>query len=201
MYYYRIYGQKIESDIDFRQLVKDDTLDQASITIRKGEMPENIIEEMKISYTALSKTESWFYNRTLRCLIRNGNEIIYAPFKNINEQYLRTYILGYGLSMLFLQRKKLAIHSSGVRKGKNAILISGVSGAGKSTLTTRFLENGYNFMADDITVVDYENEDCFAYPCFPFQKLCRNVVEQKKLNTDDLIYIDEDKDKYLRIIY
>ena len=52
-------------------------------------------------------------------------------------------------------------------------------------------------MADDITVVDCNDKEVSAYPGFPYQKLCRDVVEKKQLDKDDLIYIDEDKDKYL----
>lgn len=197
MYYYKIYGQKVESDIDFAQLVVDTSESEPSIRIIEENIPEDIIEQMKEHYTSIGEKESWFYNSTLRCVIRDGQDIYYEPFEDINEQYLRTYILGYGLAMLFLQRGNLAIHGSCVRKDKQAIIISGVSGAGKSTLTTKFLTSGYDFMADDITVVENNNQNIIAYPGFPYQKLCRDVVEKKELDTDNLIYIDEDKDKFL----
>lgn len=197
MYYYKIYGQKVESDIDFAQLVVDTSEEKPSIRITRRNTPEDIIEQMKQSYTSVGKRESWFYNKTLRCVIRDGQDIYYEPFDDINEQYLRTYILGYGLSMLFLQRGNLTIHGSCVRKDNQAIIISGMSGAGKSTLTSQFLSAGYEFMADDITLVECNEQYAVAYPGFPYQKLCRDVVEKKKLDTKELIYIDEDKDKFL----
>ena len=197
MYYYMIYGQKVESDIDFAQLVVDTSEAEPSIRIMRRNAPEDILEQMKQRYTSAGERESWFYNKTLRCVIRDGQDIYYEPFDDINEQYLRTYILGYGLSMLFLQRGNLTIHGSCVRKDNQAIIISGMSGAGKSTLTSQFLSAGYEFMADDITLVECNEEYAVAYPGFPYQKLCRDVVEKKKLDTKELIYIDEDKDKFL----
>ena len=197
MYYYKIYGQKVESDIDFAQLVVDTSEAEPSIRIMRRNAPEDILEQMKQRYTSAGERESWFYNKTLRCVIRDGQDIYYEPFDDINEQYLRTYILGYGLSMLFLQRGNLTIHGSCVRKDNQAIIISGMSGAGKSTLTSQFLSAGYEFMADDITLVECNEQYAVAYPGFPYQKLCRDVVEKKKLDTKELIYIDEDKDKFL----
>lgn len=197
MYYYKIYGQKVESDIDFAQLVVDTSEAEPSIRIMRRNAPEDILEQMKQRYTSAGERESWFYNKTLRCVIRNGQDIYYEPFDDINEQYLRTYILGYGLSMLFLQRGNLTIHGSCVRKDNQAIIISGMSGAGKSTLTSQFLSAGYEFMADDITLVECNEQYAVAYSGFPYQKLCRDVVEKKKLDTKELIYIDEDKDKFL----
>lgn len=197
MYYYKIYGQKVESDIDFAQLVVDTSEEKPSISIMRRNAPDDILEQMKQSYTSIGDKESWFYNSTLRCVIRDGQDIYYEPFDDINEQYLRTYILGYGLSMLFLQRGNLTIHGSCVRKDNQAIIISGMSGAGKSTLTSQFLSAGYEFMADDITLVECNEQYAVAYPGFPYQKLCRDVVEKKKLDTKELIYIDEDKDKFL----
>lgn len=197
MYYYKIYGQKVESDIDFAQLLVDTSESEPSIRIIRRNTPEDILEQMKKRYTSAGERESWFYNKTLRCVIRDGQDIYYEPFDDINEQYLRTYILGYGLSMLFLQRGNLTIHGSCVRKDNQAIIISGMSGAGKSTLTSQFLSAGYEFMADDITLVECNEQYAVAYPGFPYQKLCRDVVEKKKLDTKELIYIDEDKDKFL----
>jgi hypothetical protein len=52
-------------------------------------------------------------------------------------------------------------------------------------------------MADDIAAIHYEDGKATVYPTFPAQKLCRNEVEKRKLNLEDLIYINEDKDKFL----
>ena len=52
-------------------------------------------------------------------------------------------------------------------------------------------------MADDIAAVRFENGGAYLYPAFPYQKLCRNVLDDSDRDMEDLIYIDEEKDKYL----
>ena len=79
-----------------------------------------------------------------------------------------------------------------------AVLIAGESGAGKSTVTTAFLEKGYHLMADDMAFVEVgKDKKAMAKPAFPYQKLCRNVASEKGHALDYLIYINEEKDKFL----
>lgn len=53
--------------------------------------------------------------------------------------------------------------------------------ASSSTLTNAFLQSGYQLMADDMALVETKTEakQTEVYPAFPYQKLCRNVVEEK----------------------
>lgn len=197
MFYYRLYGSVIESDLEFFQLVKDTTKLESDILIKHGNVPENIIEMMSDRYTYMTKDFCWFHNDTVICWVKNGRELFYEAKEDANFQYLKTYILGYGLSMLFYQRGQLAVHCSGISVNGNGILISGQSGSGKSTLTGKFLEKGCGFLADDILVTSCTQDGQFAYPAFPYQKLCRDVVENRGLDESKLIYIDEQKDKFL----
>ena len=45
-------------------------------------------------------------------------------------------------------------------------------------------------------MVSVKDGKAYAHPCYAFRKLCRDVVLERNLNMDDLIYIDEDKDKF-----
>lgn len=90
------------------------------------------------------------------------------------------------------------MHCSAVADEAGAVLICGESGAGKSTVTTALLEDGYRLMADDMAFVQAVPEKgSVAYPAFPWQKLCRNVAMEKGYCLEDLIYINEEKDKFL----
>ena len=83
------------------------------------------------------------------------------------------------------------------KEGK-AVLLSGNSGSGKSTMTSELLQQGYSFMADDISVIKYsEDEEVFATAAFPYQKLCRDVTQTLTVSREEMIYIDEMKDKFL----
>ena len=157
--------------------------------------------------TFLGDDLSFFCNDDLICVIKNGKTILYESMPDGDIDRIRAFILGYGMAMLFLQRKMLAVHCSGIRYGDRAIMLSGGSGSGKSSLARQFLEHEYGLMADDMMVAgmikvsdtDPENktETVFAYPAFPYTKLCADMVARKGIDTEGLHHITENKDKYL----
>ncbi len=207
-YHYRMYGLKIISDREMVQLLTEERaciLDREegvnnsnlpTVHIHKG-IP-NFIREIELCKWSFGQEESYLTNNTCRMYVRNGEEIGYELIPEGKEEDLNAFLLGYGIAMLIMQRGMLPIHSSGLMKNGKAVLISGESGAGKSSLTACYIERGYDLMADDITAVAPNIDGAaIAYPAFPYQKLCRNEVEKRHEGEEDLIYIDEDKDKYL----
>ena len=194
MFYYNLYGQIIKSDIEFMQLVQTDNTD-AAITIIHGEIPDEIKEAQ--SKYEVGPSLSWLSNKTCYLLVKNGNEIIYALKPDARESYMKSFILGYGMAMLFQQRGELAIHCSAISYEDKAILIAGRSGSGKSTLTSELLEKGFSLMADDMAIVKPESDFAIAFPAFPYQKLCRDAALANGEDLSKLIYIDENKDKFL----
>lgn len=199
MYFYQIYGNRISSDLEFPQLISIENLEEreADIVIRSGKIPEEIKEREPEQKIEFGETLSWLINKTTWFMVKDGKTIIYELRPGGNETYLRTYLLGYGLSMLFLQRGELTIHCSAVAKSGKAVLISGESGSGTSTLTSHFLKDGYTLMADDVALVNMCDGKATVYPAFPYQKLCRDAALKNGYRLEELIYIDEDKDKFL----
>lgn len=193
MFYYKIYGLIIASDLPFPQLVVSDDIIHYDVLIEKTEVSKEIEEKLSQVLFEFGHEYSWLRNSTCQIQVYDGNRITYALTGGGNPEWLQTYILGYGMSMLALQRDMLPIHCSVVADEKGAVLIAGESGAGKSTATTAFLKAGYTLMADDMAWADGEK----VYPAFPYQKLCRDVVEREGYDLDELIYIDEQKDKFL----
>lgn len=189
------------SDLCFPQLVSIPEIPEnaADIIIRAGKLPTEIREadESEQKKWAFGDAFSWLCNRTCRYTVENGRIITYELKEGGKPEYLKAFLLGYGMAMLHLQRGELAIHCSALAKDNRAILVAGNSGSGKSTTTTALLEAGFSLMADDVAVIKAEDGRVICYPAFPYQKLCRDVVEQKNYNPQDLIYVDEGKDKFL----
>lgn len=195
MYYYRLYGFVIQTDIEFRQLIGCEET-SAEIFVTAGEIPGEITNRTDVKYE-FGRKISWLVNNTCWLLVQNGNKITYMIKEGGRLEYLKSYILGWGMSMLALQRGVLAMHCSAVGDEQGAFLICGESGAGKSTLTTELLEGGLRLMADDMALIENRNGEVVASPAFPYQKLCRDVALTKGYRLEEMIYIDEEKDKFL----
>lgn len=198
MFYYKLYGMKIASNLEFHQLVVCKDVQEADIEICEGTIPEDILEQEAERKYVFGQERSWLANKTCYMVVEKGNKLTYCLKPEGRVMYLQSYILGFGMSMLAMQRGILSIHCSALADDKGALLIAGESGAGKSTLTTAFLDKGYRLMADDMAWVETTEEQLvMARPAFPFQKLCRNVAIEQGYNLDEILYINEDKDKFL----
>lgn len=200
MYSYRLYGNTIITDIEFPHLIKERNNEHkpTDIIIQEGMIPEDIRIQEKESKYCFNEKRSWLTNSTTWLLVEEGKRVTYELRPGANLNYLRTYILGYGMSMLYLQRKEMAFHCAAVSREGEAILIAGESGSGKSTITDALLDMGFTLMADDMAVVIMNDEGSFVVvPGFPYQKLCREVINLRGYNPETLIYIDEEKDKFL----
>lgn len=200
MYFYYLYGCVLASELEFPQMVAEKDSNAAfDITICDGSMPEEILQKIQSGMQyEFGENFSWLQNRTCIFYVEDGKKIVYYLKPGGQERRLKNYLLGFGMSMLFLQRGEMAIHCSALHNGREAILIAGESGSGKSTLANYYLEHGWKLMADDMAVVKYDKEKgAMVYPAFPFQKLCRNVVKEQGYSFDEVIYINEFKDKFL----
>lgn len=210
MYKYRMYGMRIESDREIFQLLTEEQariLDEKEgienaelsvVNIKKGVSEEVKSRDKDGSKWGIDKTDSWISNSTAWINVLNGESICYEVKPDGKDELLNSYLLGFGMALIALQKGILPIHSSGLMKGDNAVLISGDSGAGKSTLTASYIDCGFDLMADDVTYVKKgPDSNPYAYPAFPYQKLCRNEVEKRHSGEEGLIYIGEQKDKFM----
>lgn len=198
MFNYKIYNNYLKSDIEFFQLLEAAEAKDADITLKLEKFPDEIIKEIEENkkFVNVDKKCTWFCNHKGRFLIRDGKAITVWNDKNVSNEEMHPFILGYCMAILFWQRNMVAVHCSAIENNGKATLISGGSGSGKSTLTTCFLENGSRLVSDDVVILSLENDKIMVLPAFPQQKLCRDAVVRKEYDIDNLFYIDEDKDKF-----
>ena len=198
MYYYRAFGLLLETDMEFQNLQKisAEECGNDKVVIHAAKMPQSVVATGDGGYK-IGEDYSFFHNRTMMMEIKKGTEIAYELIPDGNSEYMKSYILGYGITMLCLQRKIITLHCSAVEQNGKAVLISGKSGSGKSTLTARLLSRGYGFLADDIAAVIPDEQEVLVYPTFPYQKLCRDAALAQGYDVEQMLYIDEEKDKFL----
>ncbi|MBR6359531.1 MAG: hypothetical protein IKS11_07770 [Lachnospiraceae bacterium] len=198
MYYYRIYGLDVCSDLEMPMLVsiyESDVREEYKIEVKEGELPEK--QAAAKSNCGFDRNEGYVRNNYGTLYVKGGNLICYDLKAPAYLQAFIGFILGWAFSMILHQRGMLAIHCSCIGTGSGAVLISGRSGAGKSTVTSRLLCKGFRLMADDIAAVQAEPGKILAYPAFPYQKLCRDVAQEQDEPLEKLLYINEKKDKFL----
>ena len=193
MYFYKVYGMNVASELPFPQLVVSEDTSRYDAIIEEAELSDEIQSVWPGKKYEFGQTYSWLSNRTCQMQVYEGKRMTYALTGEGHPEWLQSYLLGYGMGLLAMQRGMLPIHCSAVADEHGGVLIAGASGAGKSTTTTAFLKEGYGLLADDMAWVDGQN----VYPAFPYQKLCRDVVMREGYNLEELIYIDEEKDKFL----
>lgn len=203
---YCLYGLTVESEVEFKQLITSSDEIVADVFIRESKCCDEVTEYLRKNGSLETQYEigldySCFMNIGGYYVIKDGREIIFETKEGYTPEKISSWLLGFAFAMLLLERRTLAVHCSAVcsdmeNSDGGAILISGEPGAGKSSLTKKLMEDGYKIMADDVAAVRLEDE-VTVYPAFPYQKLVRNEVEKRGLNKDELIYINEDKDKFL----
>lgn len=203
MYCYRLYGMRVRSDLEFPQLCEDGNTMAPEKEVRVHKMKEEDIQQFLREHgeqtgSALNTGKSYLCNTTMLMTVERGTDIRYCLRKGQKEAYLRTYLLGFGMAMLSLQRGMLPFHCSALEEpGGGAVLIAGESGAGKSTLTAGLMRQGYRFLADDMAVVDISGLEPVVWPAFPYMKLCRDAAAGQGYDPEKLLWIDEKKDKFL----
>lgn len=195
-YWYELYGKTLCSQIEYPHLLATD-LREAQISIELADIKRKIEDETGCFVDDITKERIYFCNQVGTFQIRNGNKIELCPNRGVSLEQLTPFVFGYGMAMLFWQLDMVAIHCSAVEYQGKALLIAGNSGSGKSTLTTTLLEHGCRLKTDDVAILDVTNpEAIWVFSAFPQQKLCRDAAVRNLYDTKELLYIDEDRDKF-----
>lgn len=198
-----MYNQKVKSDLFLPEAVSIKPVESVDIEIELGEPPKWVLEKAysgQVDYIA--EKVMWFYLKGLVLYyVENGNHIvIYRESDRISELALRSYLTGSAMSLAIMQKNYIPLHGGTVEWKGLGVIISGVSGSGKSTVTMEMFHQGFRFVADDLSVLQLVEGRAYVFPGFPQQKLCRDVVERRGFNQEELIYIDESRDKFARIL-
>lgn len=220
-YRYYIYGMHIESDIeipealvdtgkacaetgeayaDSSEISADSSETYAEVCFRLAPMPEPERSEL------LTKPVDQFTIKKIQdgVVFRIADVADYYVTKdfitvevreNAIPNDVKCFLLGSACGFMLFLRGMVAIHGGGICHNGKGIVITGESGAGKSTVSNALRELGYEFLADDVCVIDTHNETRINL-AYPQQKLCRDAALNKGYSLDDLIYINESRDKF-----
>lgn len=198
-YYYSIFGMCFKCNFKIEQVIEAEKDCKIDVEVRIAEMPQHIIdsiEKKKIEYS-YKEDEYWFYMKRVGVFrIYNKKYIDIAPAENADEEEIKSYLLSAGFFLLAAQRRIVMLHGGVININNGAVIITGDCGAGKSTLVTEFILNGYKYIADDVGLVNINKGIVEIKPGYPQQKLCRDTAKKFGYDLNELIYIDEERDKF-----
>lgn len=157
MYRYAAYGITINSELALPELAVA-VGENAEVVIRIGQVGN---EPPPPGGCRVTPDEACFaWDQLGRFWVRNGREIVVAPWRGVDERLIRLPLLGVVLATLLVQRGLFVLHASAVAIDGQAIAFLGDKGRGKSTLAAGFCARGYGLLADDVVAVDVSSEDC-----------------------------------------
>lgn len=178
---YGVFGLVILSEVPLDELIpmNEDSKEPVDVEVRLGHNPKSIKNPLVESeYYELGKSEILFeIPRLGRFYIKNGSLIQVELYESTDKNQVKVYILGICLGMILIQKNRIPIHGSGLVHKNRGMIVCGSSGAGKSTLTEALKQEGFKIMSDDLTPLVESNGDIWMKHGYPYQRLCRDVVD------------------------
>lgn len=167
------------------------SLDNLNLSIK-------LSKERKVEKDFVSNSKIFFNKADIATYeILEGSTINIYPYECINSDTLLYYALQIPFGCACAQNNKLVFHASVAEKGGKCFAFLGAPGAGKSSILMKLLESGWNFIAEDICVVD-EGHNLNFIPSFPYIKLSNEVAND---HLDQLISTNIKTDKADRNTY
>ncbi len=168
MYYYRVAGLRVASEIELAGAIPaQGGAAAAEVTINTGpvagSLPGAGINGPTWALRASPDGELACARFLLRIpgiarfLLTGGREIRFEAEAGIAPSEIAIFVLGTVFGVLLHQRGQIVLHASAVRVGGNAVLFCGASGAGKSSLAAALAQRGFPVVTDDFCALDFDD--------------------------------------------
>jgi hypothetical protein len=201
------HGLNIKSEINFPELPKiseEDTPkshqnNNPAITIKYG--PVDYTSKKVLARGVFRIASHYILTKDSVFLIWNDidiceikpSKIIVNPYTGIEENFLRSLILGPAIGILLHQLGRLVLHASTIKINDSGVAFMGHNGAGKSTTTISLMKNGYPLVADDISSIEFKNGIPLVYPGIPRIKLWPESFELWGENVESFLIHSESR--------
>jgi hypothetical protein len=197
---YFAYGLGIRSALPLPELVASKGATEVSVRFaRIDSLPADTTEQGFVRAT--HKEVRFFWEDAGAFLVRGGREIVIDPKPGADERVLRVCVLGPVLGALLYQRGLLTLHASTVVVAGEAVAFIGEKGMGKSTMAAALCARGHRLVADDITVVWFdEGYSPMTYPGYPQLKLWPQAAAFLGDAPESLPKLEPSLDKRARLV-
>ena len=195
MYSYTAYGLGIHSELSLPELnaaiVKKDIV----VQIRKLEN-NSITTIYNQPYLKITPDEIILsIEEAGTFVIREGTVINVSPAPNVEDALLRRYIIGTVMALLLYQRGLLVLHASSININGIAVAFLGNPGSGKSSIAAALHKNGHEIITDDVSAIDFKEENIKVFPGYPQIKLSDDVSRSLGYDINSSIKLDKQEKK------
>lgn len=199
-FHYRIFGLVVCSEIELPELISTRARN-ANVTIKLGKVAEHLDSPTYCGAIYESSNEELLLRieNVATYYVSNGKNIIVDPDKKAEAKEIRLFLLGSVLGAILHQNRLFPFHGSSLVHDKSAIIITGNSAAGKSSLAAGFVQKGYQFLSDDVTVIMPQKEGNFlVQPGVPHFKLWKDVTNYFGIKQNNLQMVRPQLEKYYK---
>lgn len=185
-YFYRAYGLNIESEIACPELLEGYSPSQ--VQIRTGLVPETLAGSQVAGYKFTARPGQLLINtdQITKILVSNGNQLLVEPRPKAQDYEVRLLLLGWGLSGLLQQRDILPLHGGAVKIGQESLILCADAQVGKSTLIATFVQEGYQYLDDNIIAIQDTGDRLTVNPGYPQIKLWADALTHLGIEPVDL---------------
>ncbi|NOQ26735.1 MAG: hypothetical protein GQ564_15350 [Bacteroidales bacterium] len=193
LFTYKAFGLVIKSEFEIPELLNHEGISDVEIIL--GKTPQNLknINKQGVKYQASKNEFLLEVDNIAKYFVNSGNKITVELLKENLDKEVRLFLLGSSFGALFLQRGLLPIHGSAIKLDESVTIFTGLSGVGKSSMAAYFINQGYQALADDISVV---NSNLEVVPGFPNLKIWNDVLNKLDIQNESLSQIRPDIKKY-----
>ncbi len=146
------------------------TIKYGLFTYSSSEIRDNGVFRIASHYLLLKDSVILILNNMDICQI-SSKEIIVNPDTGIEDNFLRSLILGPAMGIYLHMQGRIVLHASTINMQGKGVGFVGHNGAGKSTTTSYFLKKDYPLVADDVSSIEFINNIPLVYPGIPRIKL------------------------------
>lgn len=198
---YEVYGLRIHSQLSLPELRSSNgEVEAPHVQIVKTPIGDGIVSPADVGVLWKSAPNQFEMEvpGVARFLVSGGAEIRVNPEPGARPEDVRIFLLGSALAAALHQRQLLALHASCVKTPVGAFVFTGKSGSGKSSISAGLRLRGHPTIADDVSVVrfDQEADQPFAAPGFPGSRLCQDSAEYLEISTENALNIHRTPNKF-----